>query len=98
MAWLAAAAGAVLIVVVLVDAFEVMILPRRVRHGYRLSRNFYRYAWRFWRWRWTPGVAGRHTLTVRAVDGTGAVQTKDDYGITPAGASAWHSVSVFAVL
>jgi Ion channel len=34
---------------VLIDAFEVMILPRRIRHGYRLARVFYRWAWVLWR-------------------------------------------------
>jgi hypothetical protein len=38
-------AAAVLIVAVLVDAVEVVILPRRVRHGYRLVRWFYRVSW-----------------------------------------------------
>jgi hypothetical protein len=38
-----------IIVVILVDAFEVMILPRRVRHSYRLARQFYRSAWILWR-------------------------------------------------
>jgi hypothetical protein len=38
-----------LIVVVLVDTFETMILPRRVRHSYRLARIYYRSAWFMWR-------------------------------------------------
>jgi len=38
-----------MIVAILVDAFEVMILPRRVRHSFRLARQFYRSAWIFWR-------------------------------------------------
>src|SRR5262245_21767095 len=49
MGWLGAAAGAALIVVVFVDAFESMILPRRVRHSYRLARSFYRVTWALWR-------------------------------------------------
>ena len=49
MAWLGAVAGAALIVVVFIDTFEVMILPRRVRHSYRLARLFYRSAWVLWR-------------------------------------------------
>jgi hypothetical protein len=55
------------------------------------------FAWRFWHWSWTPRSAARHTLTVRATDGTGALQTKDDFSITPAGAAAWHSISIFGV-
>jgi hypothetical protein len=38
-----------LIAVVFLDAFEVMLLPRRVRHSYRLARLFYRSAWIGWR-------------------------------------------------
>jgi hypothetical protein len=49
MAWVGVAAAAALLVVVLLDTFEVMILPRRVRHGYRLARLFYRWAWGLWR-------------------------------------------------
>src|SRR5262245_38534784 len=49
MAWLAAAMAAMLIVVVLIDAFEVMILPRRVAHGFRPARLYYRVAWKAWR-------------------------------------------------
>jgi hypothetical protein len=45
MRWIGLAAAAALIVVVLVDAFEVVLLPRRVRHGYRLSRIFYGASW-----------------------------------------------------
>jgi hypothetical protein len=47
-AWIWAAAGAALILIVFIDAFEAMILPRRVRHAYRLARLFYRLAWLVW--------------------------------------------------
>lgn len=49
MSWLGALAGLVLIGVVFVDAFEAMMLPRRVRHSYRLSRAYYRLTWPVWR-------------------------------------------------
>jgi len=64
MQWLGAAAGVVLIVVVLVDAFEVMLLPRRVRHGYRLARFVYRSMWSLWRRvaLLLPGGAMRHAM------------------------------------
>ena len=38
-----------LIAVTLVDTFEVMLLPRRVRHAYRPARLYYRAAWFCWR-------------------------------------------------
>ncbi len=39
-----------LIAVVLVDAFEAMIFPRRVNHAFRPARLFYQVTWRLWRW------------------------------------------------
>jgi hypothetical protein len=48
-AWLGLAAALGLIGVVFIDAFEAMILPRRVRHRYRLARLYYRAGWAGWR-------------------------------------------------
>src|SRR5262245_51172595 len=48
MAWLGVTAAGVLIFTVLIDAFEVMILPRRVAHRYSLARFFYRATWTIW--------------------------------------------------
>ena len=39
----------VMIVVVFIDTFETMILPRRVRHSFRLARTYYFTAWLIWR-------------------------------------------------
>ncbi|MFG2306907.1 molybdopterin-dependent oxidoreductase [Actinacidiphila glaucinigra] len=49
--------------------------------------------WRQWSlsWQATPGP---HTLTVRATDGTGAVQTARRARTIPDGASGWHSVVI----
>jgi hypothetical protein len=41
--------GVILIAVALHDAFEVMVLPRRVRRRLRLARFFYRTSWRVWK-------------------------------------------------
>src|SRR5262245_38968345 len=51
MAILGVLASVTLIVAVLVDVFEVMLLPRRVNHR-RLTRLFYRAAWGLW---WSVG-------------------------------------------
>ncbi|MGH9470068.1 MAG: potassium channel family protein [Terriglobia bacterium] len=45
---LAAIAGLVLLLVSLWDAFETVILPRRVMRSFRLTRVFYRYTWTPW--------------------------------------------------
>lgn len=48
--------------------------------------------WRLWSLPWQASTPGRHTVTVRATDGTGAVQTSDQTGTVPDGATGWHSV------
>ncbi len=42
-------ASLALIVFLLMDSFETTILPRRVTHGYRFARLFYRSLWTCWR-------------------------------------------------
>jgi len=42
-------AGFVLLAIILRDAFETIILPRRVRRRFRLTSLFYRSSWRPWR-------------------------------------------------
>lgn len=49
MRWITGAAGAVLLAVVLWDAFETIILPRRVSGRIRVTKLFYRYTWAPWR-------------------------------------------------
>ena len=43
--WIGVAAATVLIAAVLIDAFEVVLLSRCVRHGFRLARLLYRTSW-----------------------------------------------------
>ncbi|MFJ3176526.1 sulfite oxidase [Streptomyces roseus] len=49
--------------------------------------------WRQWSWPW-KATSGGHTITVRATDGTGQVQTEQRARTIPDGASGWHSVFV----
>ncbi|MFB7238804.1 sulfite oxidase [Streptomyces sp. NPDC056269] len=49
--------------------------------------------WRQWSYRWQAAPGG-HTLTVRATDGTGQMQTEQRARTIPDGASGWHSVFV----
>jgi len=41
--------GVAIVVLVLLDAFETIVLPRRIRKEFRLSRVFYRRTWLPWR-------------------------------------------------
>jgi len=49
MRWIGGGGGVVLLAVVLWDAFETIILPRRVSGRIRLTKMFYRYTWAPWR-------------------------------------------------
>jgi DMSO/TMAO reductase YedYZ molybdopterin-dependent catalytic subunit len=48
--------------------------------------------WRLWRFPWQAKGPGKHTITVRATDNTGAVQTADQASPVPDGATGWHTV------
>ncbi len=45
---LSATLGVILISLVLLDAFETVVFPRRVTRRLRLTRVFYRYSWLLW--------------------------------------------------
>src|SRR6516225_5919807 len=49
MDFLLALAALTLILLVLVDGFETVLLPRRIMRPYRFARQFYRTSWRLWR-------------------------------------------------
>ncbi|MEX1658371.1 molybdopterin-dependent oxidoreductase [Streptomyces pseudovenezuelae] len=59
----------------------------------RLAAEDSRDTWRQWSFPWRA-TKGGHTLTVRATDRTGAVQTDRRARTIPDGASGWHSVVV----
>ncbi|MGZ6778317.1 MAG: molybdopterin-dependent oxidoreductase [Mycobacterium sp.] len=62
----------------------------------QLGTGYSNDAWRLWSFPWQASAAGSHTITVRATDNTGAVQTEQWADPVPDGASGWHSVD-FAV-
>lgn len=50
--------------------------------------------WVLWNWQWIPLLPGTYTLTVRATDGTGEVQTSHKQGTVPNGATGYHMIQV----
>jgi hypothetical protein len=48
MHWWASIVGFVLIFAILMDAFETVVLPRRIRRHFRIASFFYRRTWNFW--------------------------------------------------
>lgn len=59
----------------------------------RLGEAYSEDTWRLWTFDW-QATPGEHTLTVRAADKAGAVQTGDRSPPVPDGATGWDSVSV----
>ena len=59
----------------------------------QLGASFSNNTWRLWSFPWEATASGSHTITVRATDNTGAVQTSDQAPPAPDGATGWHSVS-----
>lgn len=59
MNWITAVAASALIFIVLFDAFEVMILPRRINRAFRPARLYYRFTWFVWRRASCLWLAGR---------------------------------------
>ncbi len=51
--------------------------------------------WRQWAFRWTPASDGRTSITTRATDGNGEVQTDERTDPLPDGASGHHQIVVF---
>jgi hypothetical protein len=51
--------------------------------------------WRQWSIEWTP-TPGRHSLSVRATDGSGELQPEERAEPFPSGATGWHTVVVTA--
>ncbi|MFB6840186.1 molybdopterin-dependent oxidoreductase [Streptomyces sp. NPDC056361] len=62
-------------------------------HDATLAAEDSRDTWRQWAYPWAA-TPGRHTLTVRATDGTGTTQPERRTPTMPDGAQGWHSVDV----
>jgi Oxidoreductase molybdopterin binding domain/Bacterial Ig domain len=75
-----------------VRAVEVRIDDGQWRQA-QLGDAYSNDAWRLWSFAWQATEVGQHTITVRATDNTGAVQTSDVADPVPDGATGWHTVS-----
>jgi hypothetical protein len=53
-----------------------------------------RASWVFWRYEWIVPRAGSFTLSVRATDGTGTLQSSTEQDVAPDGASGLHEITV----
>ena len=57
----------------------------------QLGAGYSNETWRLWSFPWQAEAAGPHTITVRATDNTGAVQTEQWADPVPDGATGWHT-------
>lgn len=58
----------------------------------QLAASYSNDTWRLWTFTW-DAQSGPHTIAVRAIDNTGAVQTGQQTSVVPDGATGWHTVS-----
>jgi DMSO/TMAO reductase YedYZ molybdopterin-dependent catalytic subunit len=58
----------------------------------QLGANYSTETWRLWSFPWQAKTPGKHAITVRATDNTGATQTADQVDTVPDGATGWHKV------
>ncbi|MCZ8380509.1 molybdopterin-dependent oxidoreductase [Mycobacterium sp. CPCC 205372] len=82
-----------------VRAVEVRIDPPGGKGDWRpatLGASYSNETWRLWSIDWRAEQTGLHTISVRATDNTGAVQTEERADPVPDGASGWQSI-IFAV-
>ena len=53
-----------------------------------------KYTWVLWAAVWKPTAAGDYTLRVRAQDGTGTLQAREEVATLPDGASGYHRIRI----
>lgn len=75
-----------------VRAVEVRIGDGEWRPA-ELGASYSNETWRLWSFPWLAKTPGKQTITVRAIDNTGAVQTEQRADPVPDGATGWHTVS-----
>ena len=75
-----------------ITAVEVRVDDGPWQHA-KLGAAYSSDTWRLWTFDW-QATPGRHTLTARATDNTGAPQTGDAHDPAPDGATGWPSISV----
>ena len=76
-----------------ISAVELSWDNGRAWHAAELHAEFAPNAWRFWQLS-TSVPAGHYTVSVRARDGEGTVQTSKTSGTLPNGADGYHSITL----
>lgn len=77
-----------------IEKVEISVDAGVTWHQAQLQPPLSQDSWVFWTWQWNPLLPGSYTLVCRATDGTGAVQTSQEQGTVPNGATGYHKVMV----
>jgi DMSO/TMAO reductase YedYZ molybdopterin-dependent catalytic subunit len=77
-----------------IAAVEIRVDSKGPWHPAELAAEPTIDSWRQWVWHWDAPV-GKHTLTVRAIDGDGEVQVAEPASPAPDGATGLHTIYVY---
>lgn len=73
---------------------EVSVDLGRTWHAAVVKPALSPFTWVLWSFEWDRPAPGSHAALVRAIDGTGEVQTRDEQDIYPDGATGYHTVNI----
>ena len=94
--------GVAILLIVVWDAFEVIILPRRVTRRFRLSRLFYKNSWRIWKFvtRLVPSKKVRESAFGISTMGAGqlAQSERHNSNSSPRGNGRWSNPTISTML
>lgn len=77
-----------------IQAVEVSTDDGKTWQSAQVKPPLGKYTWVLWAAVWTPTVPGEYTVRVRARDGTGTLQVREEVGTLPDGASGYHRIRI----
>ena len=77
-----------------VSRVEVSVDGGASWHEANIDYEGTRLTWALWSYSWAPQGPGEFKLVVRATDGSGVIQTAEDRGTVPEGATGYHRVTL----
>jgi hypothetical protein len=77
-----------------IQRVEISTDAENIWHDATLTPSLSPDTWVLWSYSWSPAAPGAYTLTVRATDGTGTLQTATPQSTVPNGATGYHTVPI----
>lgn len=72
---------------------EISFDDARTWHEAQFNLPSSKLEWVLWNYNWRPTQPGEYKLAVRATDGSGQIQTAEERGTAPEGATGYHKVT-----